>query len=190
MKFNQAKNIINLSRILISIVCDTFESNYLSRHPNLKINKNQFTTLELLSVAGPLMVREIAEILQISKAAASKNINGLVKLNLAQRRTLPKDRRHTLVYLTNNGHQIIDNFHSEVTGKHNEITQKFSAEELSTLENLLKRFVLFCLEQESNIHLICVQCDGKILKNCSLDDDLEVCRYFHRQNNKEKTNVA
>lgn len=185
------KTIINLSRLLIAAVCDSFERSYLARHPALKINRNQFTTLELISVTGPRLVSEIAEILQISRAAASKNIDGLVKSKLVRRRIIPKDRRNTLIYLTAEGRRLVKDFQSEVTDKHATVANAFSAEELNTLHALLRKFVRVCLEEESNISLICVHCDGMIRENCSVNEDQEVCRYFHKkQKDEERSNVA
>jgi len=127
------------------------------------------------------LVSEIADILQISRAAASKNVDGLVKSKLARRRAIPKDRRNTMVFLTAEGRQLINNFQTEITEKHDSVANEFSEDELKALESLLKKFVRVCLEKESNISLICVQCDGMIRQNCSMHDDIDVCRYFHKK---------
>ncbi len=180
-----AKEVIDLSRLLIQVVCDKFEREYIKSSSPVHLSKNQFTILQILNSTSPLPVSHLAEILQISKAAASKSIDYLVREKMVRRQTISADRRTTMVYLLDSGRQLVKNFQRHFQKKHTKISKSFTQEELTSLILLLKKFVGLCLEHEKDIGLICVQCNGMIIENCTLKDNLEVCRYFYKKTIKK-----
>ena len=176
-----SKEVIDLSRLLIQVVCDKFERNYIAESSPVHLSKNQFTILHLLFTTSPLPISQIADILQISRAAASKSIDDLVRKKLVRRQVPRKDRRSNMVYLLDSGRNIVQKFLVHFNRRQRTIHTGMSREELQTLVTLLRKFVGLCVEQEKDISLICVMCNGIIRESCGLIENQEVCRYFYKQ---------
>ena len=60
----------------------------------------------LANSAQEIPINAIAERLNLSVAAAGRNVDQLVKLNLVERRESPDDRRVKLISLTPGGHKV------------------------------------------------------------------------------------
>jgi DNA-binding MarR family transcriptional regulator len=71
--------------------------------------------LEHLALAGPLTVGEVAVHLSRAQSVASEIISHLERQRLLEREPDPADRRRTLVWLTEAGHQALRRSH-EVLG--------------------------------------------------------------------------
>lgn len=65
-------------------------------------------TLLHLSQTGPLTIGEIAEHLERAQSVVSEIVDGLEKKGLLERMRDPKDKRRTLVWLTDAGIEALD----------------------------------------------------------------------------------
>jgi len=181
------RQIAEYSRILAHLLSDVFEQNYLIEQTKGLLSKTQFRVLKILSVSGQYTVSEIATILHISCAAASKNIDKLVRLKLVNRKITRSDRRVMEVSLTRAGQAIVDKYEKLRMRKQHHALAHFSREEKNKLLELLKIYVHHSLSCEKNIDVICLQCNGGIAQECSFSKNKNRCRFYNRINNNQIT---
>lgn len=81
----------------------------------VSVNKTRFSItlrqreiLTLLSQRQQWTVGEIAALLSVSSAAATKNVNRLERKQLVKRKVDEFDRRYVLVSLTVDGHSVVN----------------------------------------------------------------------------------
>lgn len=181
------RQIAEYSRILSQLLYDVIENNYLSEHASGYLSKTQFTILKILSVSGPYTVSEIADILHISRAAASKNIEKLVRTKLVRRKIIREDRRTMEVSLAESGASFVNDYEKARIKKQQTALSHFSKDEKLKFLELLREYVKNCVQQEKNIDIICLQCNGIIKEDCSLTDEEDRCRSYFRINRKYTT---
>lgn len=118
---------------------------------------------------GPLRGRDIAEILGISRAAASKSIDRLYELKFVNRRIKPDDRRSVIVSLSVKGSDIIDSYYRKRNEHMKEILNVFSEQEMDDLKTLLDKYIQSSVLKSNDIELVCMVCNGTYGSNCGLN---------------------
>lgn len=181
------RQIAEYSRILTQLLSDVQELNYLAEQTKGLLSKTQLKVLKILSVSGQYTVSEIADVLHFSRAAASKNIEKLVRLKLVKRRITRRDRRVLEVSLTAAGQEIVDRFDKWRRRRQYKALDHFSRIQKDKLLELLKIYVHYSLACEKNIEIICLQCNDSIAELCLLDGDKELCRLCERLNKHQTT---
>jgi len=184
---NTTRQIAEYSRILSQLLCDIIEHNYLTEQGSGLLSKTQFAILKILSISGPYTVSEIADILHISRPAASKNVDKLVRSKMVKRKTTEEDRRTMDVSLTDKGNTFVQKYEKiRIDKQHTALSHFSDAEKLKFLQ-LMREYVKNCVSQEKDINLICLQCNGVIEEGCSLANGDDRCRSFFRINRKYTT---
>lgn len=74
----------------------------------VKLTRHQQAVLQLLSQHHEATIGELAALLSITSVAATKNIHRLEQKRLVMRVTDERDRRRTLIVLTDTGQDIVD----------------------------------------------------------------------------------
>ena len=171
-------HIAEYSQILSQIVNELFENTFLKEYGPEHLSKTQFSTLRILSVAGTHAVSEIAAILHISRAAASKNVEKLVRQKLVSRTYIEEDRRIVQVSLTHAGSKIVNAYEQMSLNKQEEALTKFSENDRKVFSDLLGKYVRNCLFNETNVEAICMQCKGNIGDDCTISEFNQSCRYY------------
>jgi DNA-binding MarR family transcriptional regulator len=171
-------HIAEYSQILSQIINELFENTFLKDYGPATLSKTQFSTLRILSAAGTHAVSEIADILHISRAAASKNVEKLVRQKLVDRKVVKEDRRIVQVSLTVAGETLVNAYEQMSLKKQDEALSKFSENERIIFSDLLGKYVRNCLHNESNVEAICMQCKGNLGEDCTLGEFNENCRHF------------
>ncbi len=177
-----AVHIAEYSQILSQIINDVYENSFLKKFEAEHLTKTQFSILRILSSAGTNTVSGIADILQISRAAASKNIDKLVQGNLVSRNIIEKDRRNVEISLLKPGEKIVESYENLRLKKQNDALSKFSKGDRELFAEFLSRYVRNCLRQEKNIDAICMQCKGNIFDACAKNDFNQKCRFYIKNN--------
>jgi DNA-binding MarR family transcriptional regulator len=181
------RQISEYSRILSQLLCDVIEHNYLTEHANGVLTKTQFTILKILSISGTYTVSEIADILHISRAAASKNIDKLVRTKKVKRKITREDRRTMEISLTESGRLFVADYERVRLQKQDTALSKFSNKEKEKFLELIREYVKNSVSQEKNVDLICLQCNGVIEEGCSLASKEDICRFYYKINKKHIT---
>jgi len=174
-----ARNISDYCRILTHIFCKVIQHNYRAEQSPVPLSKTQFSILTILKVTGPLPVSDIAKIMQISNAAASKNIDNLVNYKLISRKIVAENRRTARISLLRAGKEIVDKYEALRIVKQDAAMASLSKKEQDQLSKLLGKYVQQCLIQEK-IDLTCLECDGTLSENCELGSNKKLCDSYYR----------
>ena len=144
------RKIAEYTRILSQLLSEVIEHNYLAEYAPGMLSKTQFTILKILSISGPYTVSEIADILHISRAAASKNIEKLVRTKLVKRKSIQEDRRTMEVSLIASGQTIVAKYEKVRMKKQRKALAHFSESDKINFLNLLSEYVKNCVLQEKH----------------------------------------
>lgn len=123
--------------ILLSRVTHRIQRDVAALCTKHHITQTQFAVLEVLDAKGPLLVGDIQRLILSTPGNISYVINNLCKKGLTQNSTDPKDRRCTLVSLTDDGRKQIQTLrplHDAILEKH---LSPLSHEEKRTLTRML-----------------------------------------------------
>jgi DNA-binding MarR family transcriptional regulator len=171
-------HIAEYSQILSQIISELFLNTFLKEYGPEHLSKTQFSTLRILSVAGTHAVSEIADILHISRAAASKNVEKLVRQKLVIRKYIEEDRRIVQVSLTLAGSALVNDYEQMSLKKQNEALTQFTENERKVFSELLGKYVRNCLLNETNVEAICMQCKGNLGEECTISEFNQNCRHY------------
>ena len=174
-------------RILSHLFVDIIERNNLKQTSRINLSENQFLILKILFASGPKKNIEIAEILNVSNPAASKNIDYLVQKSLVRRKQCINDRRTMEISLLKKGKDIVSNYDKISEAKVISILKHFNDKENKTLNLLLDKYIHFCLNQEDNLSLFCLQCGGKYEGKCPISEHRTGCYFQLDESTKNNT---
>jgi DNA-binding MarR family transcriptional regulator len=164
--------------ILAHIVADVCEGHTLADASEGLLSGNQFKILKILAHQSDFAVSEIARLLQVSSAAASKNIERLVKLGLVSRQPLADDRRRLHLTLMPNAVALLARYDQISADKLSRLLSNFEPGEKETLRDLLRRVIQFTLADERDAELVCLQCAGNCGTECVIKTSQGSC-YAH-----------
>lgn len=156
--------------ILAQVIADVCQQHTLDEASDGEISRNQFRILKIANNGNDLPASEIARIIQISTAAASKNIDRLVALGLITREPVPADRRRHRLTLTDAGHGLLQRYDDISATKLHSMLSNFTDDEKTALTGLLQRVLRFTLADERDAELVCLQCGGTCGEECVLKD--------------------
>jgi DNA-binding MarR family transcriptional regulator len=183
MSISIVKKITENTLILTQIIQNICEKNYLQKSGQNALNRTQFTILKILSSNTSSSVSELADILHISRAAISKSIEILVNSNLVSRKIIEEDRRAVLIELLKAGHTVVKKYDELRLKNQERVLNNFTDKEKKQFAQLLDKYILLCLDQETDTELICLQCDGRIGEYCSIGKHRGSCYYYFKKNN-------
>jgi DNA-binding MarR family transcriptional regulator len=89
------------SRVLVAVTAQSFAS------VEDRITLPQFRILVILASRGPQNLRSVAQGLGVNPSAATRLCDKLVSAGLILRTDDPTDRRHLVLRLTTDGHQLV-----------------------------------------------------------------------------------
>jgi DNA-binding MarR family transcriptional regulator len=177
---NQSKSISldEKFRILFRIYNDVVQRKNFLRSTSLDLTKNQFIILKILAATRLHSVGEIAALLNISKPAASKNIEYLVKKRLISRKIVSENRRKVDLSILTKGSDIIDRYNRYCEKKIKTIVSHYSSKEQAVFNKMIDKFIYHCISDEEDLSLFCLQCGDKYEGNCPVGKVKHRC-YFH-----------
>ena len=166
--------------IFSHLLVDIIERYNLKQSTEVQLTENQFLILKILYVSRPKILKEIAEILSISNAAASKNINFLVNKKFVSRKMITFNRRTVKIMLLERGKSVVRNYFKIREEKMKSILKNLNEKQEVNLNLSLDNFIHACLSQEKNLSLFCLQCGGKYEERCPISKHVLGC-YFQLQ---------
>jgi DNA-binding MarR family transcriptional regulator len=171
------RSIIEYNRILNLLYNNSVEPNNTPKVTSPPLTKNQYTILKILKITGSHLVGDIADLIQFSCAAASKNVDTLVNLKLVSRKITSGDRRKSSISILKKGEIIVRDFEGYIDKKRSNTLDSFSKKELSQLSMLLGKYLNQCLSDEKDFDLICLKCNGILNNECALFNYNVTCRF-------------
>ncbi len=168
-------------RILSRIILDIVEKDNLKRASRIKLTRNQFLILRILYRAELEKIGDLADVLNISKPAVSKNIHFLVQKRLIRREEIEGNRRSLGVSLLQKGRDIVERYLSTSEKKIKSVLEGFSDDERESLNRLLDKYICLTLEQERDFSLFCLQCGGEYEGECPISEHRLGCYFQIKQ---------
>jgi len=162
-------------RILAQVISEICQHHTLVEASDGVVTDNQLQILKILKHHSDFAVGEIARLLRISGAAASKNIERLVQLDMVSRQRLAGDRRRFHLELLPAGRGLLDRYDRIGAAKLEKLMDHFDAAEKEQLLDLLQRVIRFTLADEKDAEMVCLQCAGSCGDDCVLNDSQGAC---------------
>jgi len=103
------------------------------------LNQTEFAVLELLYHKGDQPIQVIGKKILIASSSITYVVDKLEEKNYVTRRACPTDRRVTYAGITEDGKELMDKIFPEHVEKIEEIFDKLSDQEVSTLIDYLKK---------------------------------------------------
>lgn len=116
------------------------------RNSSYNLNKNQNKAIMIIGASDGIMPTTLGKCLDLQKGSLTSMIDALEKEELVYRRGDPKDRRKTLISLTEKGVEYRAWFKAEIEKQASEILEKLEEEDilaykesLSTMLEIMKK---------------------------------------------------
>ena len=156
------------AHIFAATVQDVMGKKYLQAVAADDISYPQFELLRLIERNGNHQVREIASFLGVSQAAASKNVDKLVRLGLVTREVHQEDRRAVSLNLTTRAKNVIRKYESIKQKKLYEVFEGFDAEEVETMARGLAKVSYQVFKREHGVDPVCMKCSAYYVDHCPI----------------------
>jgi MarR family transcriptional regulator, organic hydroperoxide resistance regulator len=172
---------LHYAHVFAAVVRDIMEEGFLRQATKLDITVPQFCLLRLIGHSGQHFVGEMAHFLGVSQAAASKNVDKLVRLELVTRTTQEADRRSIALGLTSRGRAVIRKYETLKEEKLQQVLAGLTQGEIDGMITGLKKFTQQMLAGEQNSDDICMKCNAYYVENCSLRGPRNDCIYIQNR---------
>ena len=150
--------VVGSTRVFSKAVSSVVEEEVLLVSGDERLTSSQATILRIIQHAGSHSLSELAALLDISAAAASKSVDRLVRRSLLGRRDAKSDRRLTELTLTLLGREVLKRYESLKIDMLARTFRQFAPEELRTAARLLERLSAALLSSSAKAEEICLQC--------------------------------
>ena len=150
--------VVGSTRVFSKAVSSVVEDEVLLESGDERLTSSQATILKLIHHAGSRSLSELAALLDVSAAAASKSVDRLVRRSLLGRQEAKSDRRLTELTLTPLGREVLKRYESMKTEMLARTFRQFAPEELRTAARVLERLSAALLSSSTKAEEICLQC--------------------------------
>jgi DNA-binding MarR family transcriptional regulator len=173
---------------IFSSVIRELMKRYLREAGNGEITYSQLRLLKLVALARAETVRDVAALLGISSAAASKTVDKLVRRGVLRRDAEPGDRRVTRLSLTETGEELLESYDDAWAGAMREIFNQFSSEDVRRTTDLLALLSTHIVhEGPFPGEDYCFRCGIYFPEHCLLRDLSRRTCYYHRYRRENGT---
>jgi DNA-binding MarR family transcriptional regulator len=161
---------LRYGHILSSLLREFLESSFLGQLVPYRLTQAQFCFLKLIAANADLQVGELARCIGVSPAASSKNLDRLEGLGLVVRETSPEDRRATLLSVSPEGRQLVDEFERLKYSRLAPAIEELGDERTRELCDLLERVCLGLLQHNVDPEAPCMRCAGYYRPDCVFEE--------------------
>jgi DNA-binding MarR family transcriptional regulator len=177
---DRVKEFLGSAHVFASALGDIIERKVLRDSVGDELTVEQMRLLKLVSMREAHTIGDVASFLQISKAAASKTVDKLVRRELLRRSRSETDRRSIKLSLTEASRNLLALYDAERERKLAAIFDEALPEELHRMSELLDALSIRIVKHNSPPGKVCLQCGIYFRENCSLRNVLhQSC--FHEQ---------
>ena len=181
-------NLLSAAHVFSTTVNMALDEELMRNASNGQLTPAQMKLLKLVSWSEALTVGDAAAFLGVSKAAASKAVDKLVRKMFLQRSTGQTDRREICISLTDESRRVLARYENAREQKLREIFSMSAPGELEKIAGLLDCLSARIAIENSNAQpgKPCFQCGTYFRENCVLRTQLgRDC--FHRRKTKAAT---
>lgn len=118
------------------LLSNRLQKEFIDHH--LDLTPEQWMILEIL-IKGSHSQKELCEITLKSKASINSLISNLIKLGLIDKEFLAKDKRNTVISITEKGKDVKEKSNKLASKTLRHALNGFDEDEINTLKNLLSR---------------------------------------------------
>ena len=161
---------LRYGHILSSLLREFLESSFLDQLSPYSLSRSQFCFLKLIAGNSELQVCELARCLGVSPAASSKNLDRLEALGLVVRETSTEDRRATLLSVSPEGRQLVDEYERLKASQLAPVIEELGEARTEAFCDLLREVCLGMLERQTDSTAPCMRCAGYYRPNCMLEE--------------------
>lgn len=164
------------AHIFANAVREVLETHFLAKAAGFPLTVSQLHLLKLIQLEGRHVVGEVAEFLGVSAAAASKNVEKLVRLGLVSRSTPAQDRRLGSLELTGAGRRVVEHYDARERAILDRVIDDMGPSDAERLVRLLERFYLTLLAGSAN-GPSCLRCGAHFDAGCPIHVLKGFCPY-------------
>ncbi|NQT97271.1 MAG: winged helix-turn-helix transcriptional regulator [Candidatus Marinimicrobia bacterium] len=168
-------------QLFAEIINNIYSQIFLNDICPVNISKNQLKILTTLFISDDKTASAISDILRVSRPAITQQVDKLLKLNLVSRETDSVDRRSVNISLTKRGQDIVNTYEEYILARHANVLNYFTYEERDCFNNGLEKFIDLCLENEDNLEILCLNCEGHLKKFCKIQHHKHICHLNQKQ---------
>jgi DNA-binding MarR family transcriptional regulator len=126
---------------------------------------------------GQHLAGEVADILGVSRPAATKNIDKLVRSGLIVRRRSQGDRRATLLTISPKGRRLVQRCEGLKRNRMSALLEGFTPTEIDRLTGLLDRLSVALLRKDRPTAGPCLRCGAYLESGCPVGSMQGGCPY-------------
>lgn len=161
----------------------------LAQVKNVDLNPAKLNVLRLLARRKKQSVNDLARFLEYTKAAASQNVDRLVRAGLVRRQTDDRDRRLTWISLTPKGRRVLAKLEEIQRRGLEEALRRIPPSTRKVLERGMRQLAFSLLEITGAGPKSCLQCCAYSLGDCLRGEHERAwsCRYAARNAEESET---
>jgi len=163
--------------IFSSIVREILELRPLQDASGVSMTLSQLNFLRAAALDGERQVGEVAGLLGVSAAAATKSIDKLERLGLVARNPSKGDRRATLLTVSSKGKRLLHKYEGLKAERLDPALEEFTDQELDRMTLLLERLSLSLLGADYSGNEFCLRCGAYIEESCWVGERGGGCPY-------------
>jgi DNA-binding MarR family transcriptional regulator len=159
---------LSAARIFAKAVRDVIEGAVLEGVAGSKLTLTQLKLLYLVAHADSVTIGEAALFLGVSSPAASKTVEKLVRRRLLRRNDTQRDRRSSVLSLTESARRLLQTYEEARNQKAIEIFSQYSPDVLRHTAELLDNLACGIASQQSDKPKddLCMQCEIYYREDC------------------------
>lgn len=174
---DRLSDFLHNAHLFASVVREVVEERYLQQVAGQDITVSQLNLLRLIAVDGGHQVNEIARMMGVSPAAASKSVDKLVRMGLVRREAQPGNRRAMLLTLRQKGDELVREYDRLKEEKLLQAFGELAPGELNGITKALERVTSAVLRTEPAFSGICMKCRANYAEYCPLRTLSDGCIY-------------
>ena len=167
--------ISNNIQLFAEIVNDICSQIYLRNECPLTLSKTQLQIVKTLNVANHKSASSLSEVLHLSRPAITQQVDKLIQMELVSRQTDSKDRRAVDIGLTETGQELVASYEEYILARQANILNNFTYDERDIFNRSLEKFIKLCMENEDNLEILCLNCEGRYKEYCRIHQHRHIC---------------
>lgn len=170
------------THVFNSVVADVIEHNLLREVTRGRLTFQQLKLLRIVALEAVKSISEVAAFLGVSKAAASKAVDGLVRRRLLKRTEGKPDRRSIHLSLTVQGRRLIATYDRARDARLGALFSQFTAADLAHAAKLLDRLSARLADDAAHSKEVCHQCSIYFRERCHVRQLVDrTCLYLRHK---------
>lgn len=154
------------AQIFASAVDDLVEKRLLREEAGSGLTLPQFRLLRMIALTDARTITDVAVFLGVSRAAASKAVDRMVRRKLIRRAEGEPDRRQISLSLTGAGERLLDSHEERRLRRLAEIFRAIPERELVRSAYVLDRLSAALMDSGSHHHEVCLRCGIYFRERC------------------------